>query len=236
MIEEFPWATYSHKLIKSIREPEHAGNLKTEHRLCVGEEGSYEQGSFIRFYLAVNEVDGMILEARFQAFGETLLIGAAEILCELAIEKNYAQAKRFSADLVINKGFPEDSASYINLALDAFDLALAQCEGLPMPEEFLVTPVDLSDLKKGDYPNWDAMSHSQRIGTIQEVLAHEITPYVQLDGGAVIIKELKDPVILIIKYEGNCTSCISSTGSTLNAIQQILRARVHPQLVVVPEL
>jgi NifU-like protein len=216
--------------------PDYAGPLKTEHRLCIGEEGSLEQGNLVKFYLAVKEEDGLIVEARFQAFGETLLIGAAEILCELALGKNYAQAKRFSADLVINKGFPEDSASYINLAIDALDLALAQCEGLPMPEEFLVTPVDFSDLKKGEYPNWDALSHNERIAIIQEILAHEITPYVQLDGGNVIIKELKDPLILIIKYEGNCTSCISSTGSTLNAIQQILRARVHPELQVVPEL
>jgi NifU-like protein len=105
-----------------------------------------------------------------------------------------------------------------------------------MPEEFLVTPLDLSDLKKGEYPNWDTLSHEERIGIIQEVLAHEVTPYVQLDDGGVVIKELKNDLTLIIKYEGNCTSCISATGSTLSAIQQILRIRVHPQIEVIPEL
>ena len=247
MIEPFPWATYSAKLIKSILRPLYAGEittLKDGFRLCASEEGSVSEGYFLKFYLLVRESDGVIADAKFKAFGETPLIGVAEIVCELLIEKNYAQAKRMSAELIektledrpLKKGFPLESVSYINLALDTLDLALSQCEGLPMPEEFLVTPVDLSDLKKGDYPNWAALTHDERIGIIQEVLAHEITPYVQLDDGGVSIKELKNDLELVIKYEGNCTSCMSATGSTLSAIQQILRARVHPQLQVIPDL
>ncbi len=242
MIEQFPWTMYSSKLIKSIVHPLYAGIInegKEGYRLCTSEEPG-----LLRFYLLVSEKDGVIIDAKFQAFGETLLIGSAEIVCELLIEKNYAQAKRISAELIeksaedrpLKKGFPPESGSYINLALDVLDGALAQCEGLPMPEEFLVTPVDLSDLKKGEYPNWAALTHNEKLGVIQEVLAHEILPYVQLDDGGVSIKELKNDIELTIKYEGSCTSCSSSTGSTLSAIQQILRARVHPQLKVIPDL
>lgn len=242
MISQFPWAMYSAKLNKAIEKPLHAGVIKEAkegHRVCVGEE----EGQ-IRISLLVKEEDGVILDAKFKAFGETVLIGALEIICELVVQKNYAQAKRMGAELVeksveerhIKKGFPAEYASYINLSLDVLDLALSQCEGLPMPEEFLVTPLDLSDLKKGEYPNWESLTHEERVGIIQEVLAHEVTPYVQLDDGGVVIKELKNDLTLIIKYEGNCTSCASSTGSTLSAIQQILRIRVHPQLEVIPEL
>jgi len=236
MIERFPWALYSSKLVKSIVRPAHYGVLsKDERRLVVGKEGG--EGNWVQFCMLVNEENGVIGEAKFQAYGETLLIGAAEIICELVIEKNYAQAKRISAELVEKqvKGFPSEGASYIHLALDALDLALEQCEGLPMPEEFLVTPVDLSELKGGDYPNWAALTHTERLGYIQEIIAHEIAPYVQLDGGNVIIKELKNDLAVVIKYEGNCTTWISSTGSTLTAIQQILRAKVHPQMDVIAD-
>ena len=154
MIEQFPWATYSTKLVKSIIHPLYAGKIeksKEGYRLCTSEEPG-----LLRIYLLVNEADGIIVDAKFQAFGETLLIGSAEIACELLIEKNYAQAKRISAELIeksaedrpLKKGFPKEAAPYINLVLDTLDLALSQCEGLPMPEEFLVTPVDLSDLKR----------------------------------------------------------------------------------------
>ncbi len=241
MIEQFPWVTYSAKLIKSMVHPLHAGELKSDY---IGEEGSFDSGSQVRFYLSLNTDDGVILDAKFRAFGETLLIGAAEIICELVIQKNYGQAKRISAELVEKtaedrthkKGFPKEAASYINLALEALDIALAKCDGLPIPEEFLVTPVDLSDLKKGEYPNWAALTHPERIDLISHVLTHEIAPYVQLDGGDVKIKELKNDIELTIKYEGSCTTCISSTGSTLSAIQQILRARVHPLIIVIPDL
>ncbi len=242
MIEQFPWAIYSSKLVKSIVHPLYAGKIdkiKEGYRICTGDEPG-----LLHLYLLVNEEDGVIVDAKFRAFGETLLVGSAEIMCELLIEKNYAQAKRISAELIeksaedrpLKKGFPPESAPYINLVLDILDIALKQCEGLPMPEEFLVTPVDLSDLKRGEYPNWAALTHAEKLGCIQEVLAHEVIPYVQLDDGGVSIKELKNDIQLIIKYEGNCTSCMSATGSTLSAIQQILRARVHPQLEVIPDL
>lgn len=237
MIERFPWALYSAKLVKSIVKPLHYGMLiKDERLLVVGKEG--DEGNWVQFCMLVNVDDGVIADAKFQAYGETLLIGAAEIVSELVIEKNYAQAKRISAELVEKqvKGFPPEGISYIHLALDALDLALDQCAGLPMPEEFLVTPVDLSGLKNGDYPNWAALTHMERLRYIQEIIAHEIAPYVQLDGGNVFIKELKGDLGVVIKYEGNCTTCLSSTGSTLTAIQQILRAKVHPQLEVIPEL
>jgi NifU-like protein len=242
MIQQFPWAMYSTKLVKAIKEPIYAGEISEADdglRLCWGLEEKV-----MKITLLVREADGVIIQAKFKAFGETLLIGTLEIVCELVMQKNYAQAKRMSAELIeksvedraLKKGFPEGYASFINSALDVLDRALAGCEGLPMPEEFLVTPLDLSDLKKGEYPNWDTLSHEERIGIIQEVLAHEVTPYVQLDDGGVVIKELKNDLTLIIKYEGNCTSCISATGSTLSAIQQILRIRVHPQIEVIPEL
>ena len=48
--------------------------------------------------------------------------------------------------------------------------------------------------------------------------------------------DLKETGELIISYQGACTSCHASTGSTLSAIQKILRARVHPSLFVTPKL
>jgi NifU-like protein len=246
-VEKSIYMTFSQKVVKSLQFPLYAGKIescKEGKRLVIGEDGLYHDGNFIRFYLVVNEADGVIHEAKFQAFGETLLIAAGEILCELSIEKNYAQAKRISAELAfksfedkaLKKGLPKEAALYVNLAIDALDMALSQCDGLPAPEEFLVTPLDLSDLKKGDYPNWPGLSHQEKTQIIKEILAVEIAPYVELDDGGVVLEELKGDFSVVIKYSGNCTTCISSTGSTLSAIQQILRARVHPLIEVIPLL
>lgn len=229
---------YSKKLKEKILKPLAAGTVKPQEglRLVTGEEGSVEDGNYVKLWLLVDESDGKIADAKFQIFGETLLIGAAEILCELLLRKNYDQAKRITRDLIDTNGpFPERAYTYIDLALSALDEAIHGCEDIPLEEGYTATPVDLSALETGDYPDWNALSEKERIATIQLVIDTVIKPYIELDEGGVEIKELKH-LNLLIKYQGSCTTCYSATGSTLSAIQQILRAKVHPDIVVTPDL
>ena len=51
-------------------------------------------------YWLVDPDDGIIVDARFQAYGQSALIGAAEIACELSVGKNYDQARRIGAELI----------------------------------------------------------------------------------------------------------------------------------------
>lgn len=71
---------------------------------------------------------------------------------------------------------------------------------------------------------------------IEEVMKEEIRPYIELDGGGVEVINLLNNREVIIAYEGSCTSCFSSTGATLSYIQQTLRAKVHPELIVIPNI
>ena len=67
-------------------------------------------------------------------------------------------------------------------------------------------------------------------------MKEEVQPYIELDAGGIEVPELKNGQEVVIAYQGACTTCPSSTGATLNAIQEILRARVHPSLTVKPDL
>ena len=71
---------------------------------------------------------------------------------------------------------------------------------------------------------------------IEEVLDRDIRPYIALDGGGVELLNLLQDKEVIIAYQGTCTSCFASAGTTLSYIQQVLRAHVHPELDVVPNL
>ena len=200
-------------------------------RLVKGEE--YD----LQIQCLVDEEDGVIADAKFTAFGETLLIAAADTVCELALRKHYAQALRMGAELVEKtKQFPPEGIPFIHMALDVLDKALEQCADLPMPEEYRNTPVDLGELQTGEYPNWASYTQEERVEAIRHLLAHEVAPYIQLDDGNVHLVELQGDLRAIIRYEGACTTCHSATGSTLSAIQQILRAKLHPQLEVYPLL
>jgi len=66
---------------------------------------------------------------------------------------------------------------------------------------------------------------------IEEILDKRIRPGLQGDGGDLVVKDYKDNVVLI-KYQGACGTCPSSTSGTLEAIRSILRDEVNPEIEV----
>ncbi len=249
-LPSYPWSRFSRKLSHRIETPRHVGNYVSEGaqargmRLAVGREGEVHEGHALALYLLVDESDGIIADAKFEAFGPTALIGAAEIACELLIRKNYDQARRLSADLIDKQvrdkndehAFPDDVSVYLNLVLFAIEEAAMQCMDIPLSDVYVPTPVAISSESNEGYPGWKDLSQKQKIALIEEVIASDIRPYIELDAGGIQIVNLIEDRELIISYQGSCTTCHSATGSTLTAIQQILRAKVSPDLVVIPDL
>lgn len=244
----FPWARYSKKLAQKIENPRHGGFFTEEEakqrsmRLAVGKQGNISDGNSVSLYLFIDESDGVIADAKFQVFGQSALIGAAEAACEILIRKNYDQARKLTADLIDRQvrdktdvpAFPEETFAHLNLVLDAIEDAAEQCIGIPLAEVYTATPIESHGDGEG-HPGWDLLSREQKITVIEEVISTEIRPYIELDAGGIQIVDLVDDRDLIIAYEGACTSCPSSTGSTLNAIQGILKSRVDSKLVVIPD-
>lgn len=248
----FPWMRYSKKLAAKIDKLRCAGFFTQEEseardmRLAVATEGRAVDGNIIRIYWLVDRDDGIIVDAKFQAFGQSALLGAAEVACELCIGKNYDQAQRISATLIDQQvrdrtdvpAFPQETAPHINLILEAIDACAEQCTDLPLPSAYVAPPMptEFGEIVPGGYPGWMELPVAKKIAVIEEVLNQDIRPYIALDAGGVEVLNLIDDKELIIKYSGSCTSCYSSVGTTLSYIQQVLRAKVNDQLVVVPDL
>lgn len=207
-------------------------------RYVVGKEAN------VCFYWLVDETDGVIADVKFQAFGPLSFIAAAETLAEMTIRKTYKQASRITADL-IDKGlrdhpeenvFSQEGYPLLNQLISALDQAAALCEDIPCSTQDYKTPIDGLNLEnQNGLPEWETLPLEQKKQLIEEVVHKEIRPYIQLDEGDIRILDIKENEIQIA-YEGSCTSCYAATGSTLSAIQQILRARLHPHLVVIPNL
>jgi NifU-like protein len=245
----FPWVRYSKKLIHKIENPRHAGFFSHEEarergmRLVIGKQGDLRNGNAIGLYLLIDESDGVIADAKFQVFGQSALIGAAEGACEVLIRKNYDQARRLTADLIDKQvrdkndiaAFPEETHTYLNLVLDAIEQAAEQCLDIPFAEAYVPTPFEAKGEYGEGYLGWNILSREQKIAVVEEVISTEIRPYIELDAGGVQIVDLINDRELIIAYEGACTSCHSATGATLNAIQEILRAKVDKNLLIIPD-
>lgn len=251
LVAPFPWSHYSKKLMAKIDKPRCAGVFTPEEsaardmRLVAASAGQIDDGNMVRLYWLVDRDDGIIVDAKFQAFGQSALIGAAEVACELLVGKNYDQAKRISATLMDQQvrdrsdepSFPKETAPHMNLVLEAIEMASEDCMDIPLPTTYVAppAPLDIGEVLEGGYPGWTEMPVKQQIALIEEVLDRDIRPYIALDAGGVEVRNLINNE-LIIAYQGSCTSCYSSIGTTLSYIQQVLRAKVHPSLKVTPDI
>ncbi len=251
-IKPFVWAKYSKKLALRIENPYCVGTfsdadaLERDVHVARGVYGSLDAGYVVEFYWLVDKQDGVIIDSRFQAFGHSALVGASEVACELVIGRNYDQAKRLSCELIDKHvrdkndtpAFPEETYSLLNAVLEAVDKAADTCQGIPLSESYVAPPIlnRQIDILEGGYPGWNELSLKQKLAVIEEVIAKEIRPYIELDAGGVEVINLIDDTEVIIAYQGSCTSCHSATGATLSFIQEMLKAKVHPDITVTPSL
>ncbi|MCE2983748.1 MAG: NifU family protein [Parachlamydia sp.] len=251
LTQSFPWSRYSKKLIGKIDRPHSAGRILKKDaeergmRLAEGREGKLEEGNCVAIYWLVDPDDGIIVDAKFQAYGQSVLIGAAEVACELVIGKNYDQAKRIGAELIDKQvrdraddaAFPAEASPHLNLVLEAMEKAADKCMDIPLAANYSAppAPLDFGEVLEGGYPGWDELSKTQKLGLIEGVLDRDVRPYIELDAGGVDLLDLSENEVQIA-YQGSCTSCFSATGTTLSYIQQVLKAKLHPNLTVVPDL
>ena len=248
----FPWARYSKKLRAKIEKPRNVGYFTVQDadargvRRVEGGDGVVEEGNEVCLYWLVDLEDGVIIDAKFQAYGQSALIGAADVACDMLVGKNYDQARRMTADLMDKQlrdksevpAFPPETYAHLNLVLSAILEAVDQCIDIPTAESYVAPPMPSGDqsMFEGDgYPGWDDLPQEQQVAVIEQVMDDEIRPYIALDAGGIEVVELRPGRELLVRYQGSCTSCYSSVGATLSAIQQILRAKVHPEMVVVPD-
>ncbi len=241
------WMQFSRKLADKIERPKFVGSFSLEEasqrnmRLAVGFSQNVE-GFKVKLFWLVDEWDGIIADAKFSAIGPPSLLGAAEACCEVLMRKNYDQAQKIGAELIDKhlrdkkekEAFPKEEYRCLNLVLDAIEDAAKECMDIPLSEEYVPTPMQPS-LEGGLYPGWEALSLKQQITVIEDVIAMDIRPYIELDAGGIEILSLTERKELVIAYKGACTTCPSSIGSTLQAIQQILSAKIHPDIKVIPD-
>lgn len=252
LVLSFPWVRYSKKLAAKVENPRNVGWFTSEEaearlmRLAVGKGGTVASGNAVILYWLVDKDDGIIVDAKFQVYGQSVLIGAAEGACEILIGKNYDQARRISADLIDKQvrdrsdvpAFPKETYPHLNLILEAIDDAAEQCTDIPFADTYVSAPVptDIGQVIPGGYPGWMELPLKKKIAVIEQVLDQDVRPYIALDAGGVSVLNLLNDKELVIAYQGSCTSCYSSVGTTLSYIQQVIRAKVHPDIVVVPDI
>jgi len=209
-------------------------------KVVVGNE-EIGKGEKIRLFLLVDKEDGVIADVRFQLYASSVYYLVLETLAELILLKSYPRAQKVTSHMIeqrlcsgLKDPLPSPFFTAINHALFALDEALKGCRDIALDEKEFVTPLE-EQSETEEVPNWLGLDLKTQLEILERIIATDIRPYIELDEGGVEIVSLKEGIYLTIGYKGACTSCHASTGSTLQAIQQILRAKVFPALVVIPD-
>lgn len=202
-------------------------------RLCQAKVDELSKGREFTLQLLIDEEDGIIADAKYQAFAPPSFHHLAETGCAELLRKNYMQARRITADFLEKKlKSPAEDIDF-NLLIDAIDIATENCMDIPI-EDIYTAPPEMDGGERTVYPNWEELSNDQKKKIISEVIDSDVRPYVELDAGGVEVIKVEENRVTIA-YSGNCTSCFSATGATLEAIGGILRHKIFPDLMIVPD-
>lgn len=195
-----------------------------EATLVRGEAGSEEEGNRVIFSWLIDK-RGIVLDALFSAFGDSALIGCAELLCEGSIKKSWKKALGITskdlAALMTTAEIPGRVRRIILLVLAARD-KLLESLALSFPQE----------IGKSAHPEWDTLSKEDRLDLIRKAIEEYILPFLQRDGGGVEVLDLVEGSKVKILFQGACVDCIGSSGSTFSYIQHLLQHEVHPSLTL----
>lgn len=216
-----------------------------EHELLVvtGRAVSESTQERLLLHFLVDPEDGVIIDGRYQLFGSAVLISFTEIAIAAHLRKHYIEARSYTTDALLHEAhvgnligmlLPGAWTDALDLVIKATADAMSRCSSLPLPKNF--TPIPTESAPTQGLPNWQALSHTERLALIERVLDAEIRPYIAMDAGGIEVLNLVNDHELIVRYQGSCTSCFSSVGATLGAITEVLHKNVYPELVVTPNL
>ncbi|AAF38973.1 hypothetical protein C6H88_00495 [Chlamydia muridarum str. Nigg] len=241
------WSSFPAKSLRLFFQPKHGGLLSQEQedehsQLIIGKQGHLLMGNTLIFYWLVNKTNGIIQEAKFQFFGHPYLLVLAEATCSLVIGKTFAEAYKMTINDLEQEVhgrtqpsiFREDLSPLYHLVMDALDIAIEQCVDIPVndsPFPFKDALLQLNDGDPYSKEEWENLSYDEQLSTLNIMMKEKIAPLVAMDEGSVRIVHFEG-LTVTIAYSGNCSSCLSAVGSTLNSIGQLFRAHVYPLLEI----
>lgn len=245
MYKKYPhhlfWDLYSKEMRKKIEMPFYA-------KSCSGEEFFGEKlGIAYKLDITFDEEKGVFMSFSYMISGPTFMVALLEGLGDLVVKKRVQDVVHIRgadifdqlnvyevAPLYSDEDMEEYSrflSSFVNHVIDSFSFLVEKYA----PHTFS-TPEGLKkfEIEGEGVENFYELSKEDQILLVEKVMERDIRPYVEMDDGGVKVKDITKNGIVLIEYEGNCTSCHAAGSTTLSAITSILKAKVHKTIEVLP--
>ncbi|MDB5051145.1 MAG: NifU-like protein [Fibrobacteres bacterium] len=242
---------FSKKIETLAANPKHRGAFFTEDASTKDLALATAKYKDIKVYWLVDPQTDLIYDAKFFSYGGPSSVALGEMLCTLV--------KGMKVDSAVGITIPQieallrdapDVPATATPAEEAFSslpplLASAQ-EVYVSAKALAMATITLKASQNGQPrrssfealteadKTWMAMPKEEQIKTIETIMDKDIRPGLNMDGGDLHIKDLEDGQRLMIKWQGACGGCASSTGATLSYIEDSLRRQVFGGMQVIP--
>ncbi len=245
-----PDRKYSQKITTLSTTPKHRGAFFTEDAASKDLALATAKFKDIKVYWLIDPQSDLVYDAKFFSYGGPISIALGEMLCTLVKGMKLESAcaitiSQIEALLRDEDGLPATaqsaeeafaslppllaSAKEVYASAKALALATIQMKanqtGRPRASFESLTQADEEWLKK---------PKDEQISAIESVIDKDIRPGLNMDGGDLRIQDLEEGHRLMIKYQGACGSCGSSTGATLAFIEDSLRRQIFGGMQVIP--
>lgn len=173
-------------------------------------------------------LDGQLVSAGSRSFRDRLL-------CEDPVAKAL-----FQIEEVLSVFFVSNVATVTKDPFADWSLLVPQITQVLESQESPVVPVaprvPTSPAFEGDGesridPEFHGRSYEEKMAFVNAIFDETVRPGLASDGGGLQLVEIVDKSVRI-EYQGACGSCPSSTSGTLFFIENVLRSRVNPDLIV----
>jgi len=247
---------FSQKIASLSAAPKHRGAFFTEDATSKDLALVTAKYKDIKVYWLVDPQSDLIYDAKFFSYGGPVSLALGEMLstlvkgmklesaCAIAIfhlERLLRDAPEIPSTVVPAEEAFATLPLLLANAKEAYQsakaLALASIQmkaSQPGPRKgALGASATFESLTEAD-EKWLKKPKDEQIQAVEEILTRDIRPGLNFDGGDMQIKDLEEGYRLIIKYQGACGSCGSSTGATLSFIEDSLRRQLFGGMQVIP--
>jgi NifU-like protein len=246
-----PDRKFSKKIETLAQAPKHRGAFFTEDASTKDLALATAKFKDIKVYWLIDPQTDLVYDAKFFSYGGPASVALGEMLCTLAKGMKVESATAFTipqieallrdeAAVPATAAPAEEAFASLPPLLNAVKEAYAPAKALSLATIAMKANSDgtprksaFEALTEAD-KSWLAKPKDEQIAAIETIIDKDIRPGLNMDGGDMHIRDLENGERLLIKWQGACGGCASSTGATLSYIEDSLRRQVFSGMQVVP--
>jgi len=241
---------YSQKIAAIASSPRHRGAFFTEDATSKDLALITAKYKDIKVYWLLDPESDRIYDAKFFSYGGPVSMALGEVLCETVRGSKLDEALGLTIPVLEAKlrdepDLPATAAPMEEAFANLHPLLKTAGEAYPAAKALALASIQLkkseADRPPTTYENltardeeWLKKPKEEQLQGIDAIIARDIRPGLNMDGGDLEIVDIEDNRKLSIRYQGACGGCGSATGATLSYIEDTLRKELFGGIQVVP--